>query len=115
MSAQLIDGNALARQVREGVAHRVQALRARGVQPQLNVILVGEDGTVENRVIEVPRGLPPSTFVTATNYLSTRFQGKTIAEVAADQGVDPQAVIDALVAEATADIDQRITDMVNGA
>jgi heat-inducible transcriptional repressor len=45
------------------------------------VILVGEDGTVENRVIEVPRGLPPSTFVTATNYLSTRFQGKTIAEV----------------------------------
>ena len=47
------------------------------------VILVGEDGSVENRVIEVPPGLPPSTFVKATNYLSTRFQGKTIAEVAA--------------------------------
>jgi heat-inducible transcriptional repressor len=45
------------------------------------VILVGEDGAVENRVIEVPRGLPPSTFVTASNYLSARFQGKTIAEV----------------------------------
>jgi heat-inducible transcriptional repressor len=45
------------------------------------VILVGEDGSVENRVIEVPPGLPPSTFVKATNYLSTRFQGKTIAEV----------------------------------
>ncbi|MCB1379195.1 MAG: heat-inducible transcriptional repressor HrcA [Alphaproteobacteria bacterium] len=44
------------------------------------VILVGEDGTVENRVIDVPRGLPPSTFVTASNYLSSRFQGKTIAE-----------------------------------
>ena len=43
MSAQLIDGNALARQVRERVAHRVQALRARGVQPHLTVILVGED------------------------------------------------------------------------
>ena len=45
------------------------------------VILVGEDGSVENRVIEVPRGLPPSTFTQASNYLSTRFQGKTIDEV----------------------------------
>jgi len=43
MTAQLIDGNALARQVRADVAHRVQALRARGVQPHLTVILVGED------------------------------------------------------------------------
>jgi heat-inducible transcriptional repressor len=45
------------------------------------VILVGEDGSVENRVIEVPPGLPPSTFTQASNYLSTRFQGKTIDEV----------------------------------
>lgn len=44
------------------------------------VILVGEDGTVENRIIDVPAGLPPSTFVTASNYLSARFQGKTLAE-----------------------------------
>jgi heat-inducible transcriptional repressor len=45
------------------------------------VILVGEDGSVENRVIEVPPGLPPSVLVQASNYLSTRFQGKTIDEV----------------------------------
>ena len=45
------------------------------------VILVGEDGSVENRVIEVPPGLPPATFIQASNYLSTRFQGKTIDEV----------------------------------
>ena len=43
MTAQLIDGNALAQQVRSEVAGRVAALKARGVQPQLNVILVGED------------------------------------------------------------------------
>ena len=43
MTAQLIDGNALAAQVRADVAHRVQALKARGVQPHLTVILVGED------------------------------------------------------------------------
>ena len=30
----------------------------------------------------MPPGLPPSTFVQASNYLSTRFQGKTIAEAA---------------------------------
>ena len=35
----------------------------------------------DRRVIEVPRGLPPSTFAQASNYLSTRFQGRTIAEV----------------------------------
>lgn len=44
------------------------------------VILVGEDGTVENRVIEVPPGLPVSALTMASNYLSTRFQGKTIVE-----------------------------------
>ena len=45
------------------------------------VILVGEDGSVENRVVEVPAGLPPATLTRASNYLSTRFQGRTIAEV----------------------------------
>jgi heat-inducible transcriptional repressor len=45
------------------------------------VILVSEDGTVENRAIAVPLGLPPSTLVRASNYLSARMQGKTIAEV----------------------------------
>ena len=44
------------------------------------VVLVGEDGTVENRSIEVPAGLPPSTLVMASNLLSSRLQGKTIDE-----------------------------------
>ncbi|MFM8530692.1 MAG: hypothetical protein ACKOD2_13665 [Ilumatobacteraceae bacterium] len=47
--------------------------------------------------------------------LKTALQGgQTIAQVAAANGVDVQDVIDALVAEATANIEQRITDMVNG-
>ncbi len=45
------------------------------------VIIVAEDGAVENRVIEVPPGLPPAALTRAANYLSARFQGKTIAEV----------------------------------
>lgn len=43
MTAQLIDGNALAKRVREEVAGRTQALKARGVQPHLAIVLVGED------------------------------------------------------------------------
>ena len=43
MTAQLIDGNALARQIRSEVAGRTEALKARGVQPHLAILLVGED------------------------------------------------------------------------
>ncbi len=43
MTAQLIDGNALAKQIRAEVAGRTQALKDRGVQPYLAILLVGED------------------------------------------------------------------------
>ncbi len=42
-TAQLIDGNALSKQLRADVATRAAALRARGVMPGLAVILVGEN------------------------------------------------------------------------
>ena len=41
MTAQLIDGNALSRQLRADVARRAAALRARGITPGLAVIMVG--------------------------------------------------------------------------
>ncbi|MBM3951282.1 MAG: heat-inducible transcriptional repressor HrcA [Rhodospirillales bacterium] len=44
------------------------------------VVLVTENGLVENRIIEIPPGLPPSALVQATNYLSARLVGRTIAE-----------------------------------
>ncbi|MGH7093933.1 MAG: heat-inducible transcriptional repressor HrcA [Stellaceae bacterium] len=44
------------------------------------VVLITEDGLVENRVIEVPLGLPPSAMITASNYLSARLVGRTIDE-----------------------------------
>ena len=54
MTAQLIDGNALSRQLRTDVATRVAALKARGVTPGLAVILVGENAAsqvyVRNKV-----------------------------------------------------------------
>ena len=43
MTAKLIDGNALSKQLRGGVAQRAAALTARGTQPGLAVLLVGEN------------------------------------------------------------------------
>ncbi len=43
MTAQRIDGNAVAKTLRAEVAQRTQALKTRGVTPGLAVILVGED------------------------------------------------------------------------
>lgn len=44
------------------------------------VVLVTEDGSVENRVIEMPRDMPASAMVEASNFLSARMVGKTIDE-----------------------------------
>lgn len=44
------------------------------------VIMVSEDGQVENRVIDLPQGLPPSSLVEAANYLNARMAGRTLDE-----------------------------------
>ncbi len=44
------------------------------------VVLVTESGIVENRVIQTPRGMPPSGLVEATNYLSARLVGRSLSE-----------------------------------
>jgi heat-inducible transcriptional repressor len=43
-------------------------------------VLVGENGSVENRIIEVPRALPTSALVEAGNYLNAHFRGRTLSE-----------------------------------
>jgi heat-inducible transcriptional repressor len=44
------------------------------------VVMVTEDGLVENRIIDVPMGLPPSSLIEATNYMSARLVGRTLNE-----------------------------------
>lgn len=44
------------------------------------VILITEDGLVENRIIEMPPGIPPSSLIEAGNYLNSRLAGKTLKE-----------------------------------
>lgn len=47
------------------------------------VVLVAEDGSVENRIIELPLGLPASALTQASNYLNARLAGKTLPEASA--------------------------------
>ena len=48
------------------------------------VVLVTEDGLVENRVVEMPLGLPPSALISANNYLNARLVGRTVEEARID-------------------------------
>jgi len=47
-------------------------------------VLVGEDGSVENRIIDLPPGLPSSALIEAGNYLNAQLRGRTIAEIRAE-------------------------------
>jgi heat-inducible transcriptional repressor len=47
---------------------------------QALVVRVGGDQAVENRVISLPQGLPPSALVEAANYLNAHIRGYTMAE-----------------------------------
>jgi len=47
------------------------------------VVLVSDNGLVENRVVEVPIGMPASTLVEAGNYLTARLAGRSFADARA--------------------------------
>lgn len=44
------------------------------------VVLVGVDGSVENRLLDLPPGVLPATLEAAANYITTRLAGLTLAE-----------------------------------
>jgi heat-inducible transcriptional repressor len=44
------------------------------------VVIVDEKGIVENRIIDVPLGLPAASLIEASNYLAAKLVGRTIAE-----------------------------------
>jgi heat-inducible transcriptional repressor len=48
------------------------------------VVLVAEDGQVENRVLSLPAGLPSSALTEASNFLNARIRGRTLAEARAE-------------------------------
>lgn len=51
---------------------------------QALLVLVGEDGSLENRLLPLPVGLPASALVEASNYLNARLRGRSLDEVRAE-------------------------------
>lgn len=49
---------------------------------QALAVLVGMDGSVENRVIDLPPGFPPTALIEAGNFVSARLAGHTLSEAA---------------------------------
>jgi heat-inducible transcriptional repressor len=61
-------------------------------------VMVAEDGQVENRVLNVPSGLPTSALTEAGNFLNSRIRGKTMADLRSE--------IENSLAQGQAELDQ---------
>jgi heat-inducible transcriptional repressor len=70
------------------------------------VVLVGEDGQVENRVLKIPLGLPSSALTEAANFVNARIRGRTLDEVKAE--------IETKLKEGQAELDQLTQKIVAG-
>ena len=55
------------------------------------VVLVSEDGQVENRILTLPPGLPTSALSEATNFLNARIRGRTLADAQTELDRDLEA------------------------
>ena len=70
------------------------------------VVIVSEDGQVENRLIDTPPGLPASALAEASNYLNARLRGRTLdvarAEILAELEGE-RAELDRLTAKIVAE------------
>src|SRR5690606_24431908 len=69
------------------------------------VVLVNSDGVVENRLMDVPLGLPPSALIQAANYLNARINGRTLdeaREVIERELEEKKAALDDLTSEVVA-------------
>ena len=75
-------------------------------QGQALAVLVSEDGDVENRIVTLPQGLPPSSLNEATNYMNARITGMTLEEARKrieTEIEDRRAQLDVLTAQVVTD------------
>jgi heat-inducible transcriptional repressor len=73
-------------------------------QSQALAVLVGADGTVENRVVALPPGTDPSALVEAANYISSELTGLTLSQA--------QARLTAEIGLGRAQLDRASRDLV---
>lgn len=55
------------------------------------IVLVGEDGMVENRVMDIPLDTSSSTLSMAANFLNTRIHGRTLADIRSEVSEEIQS------------------------
>lgn len=63
--------------------HEARARQFSFVPLSLNqalLVLVSDDGAIENRVIDLPRGMTPAALTEAGNFMTARLGGRTLAE-----------------------------------
>lgn len=68
------------------------------------VVLVSDDGGVENRILAVPSGLPPSALIEASNYLNAHIRGRTLDEARRE--------IESELASRSAELDRLTRDVI---
>ncbi len=56
------------------------------------VVIVSQDGLVENRVIDLPLGMPASSLIEASNFFSAHIAGRTLSE--AQEHVSSEIVVE---------------------
>ena len=84
MTAQLIDGNALSRQLRADITVRAAALKARAITPGLAVILIGDDPASQVYVRNKIKACADCGLHSVLeNYPATLTQAELLARVAA--------------------------------
>ncbi len=68
------------------------------------VVMVAQDGSIENRIVDVPLDLSPAAFQMASNYLSARLLGRTLEE--------GRGTVLAEIDQKQAELDQLATSLV---
>jgi len=77
-------------------------------------ILVSEDGSVENRIMVAPPGLPASTMIEAGNYLSSRLKGRSLKQAAAEIRIEIKERRASLDGAASALVEQGLASWSGG-
>jgi heat-inducible transcriptional repressor len=91
------------------VAKREMVIRQMSFVPlspgRAMIVLVGADGSVENRLVALPEGLGPVALEAAANFINARLAGLTLAEATdrlAAEVASTRAALDAMTAAAVA-------------
>lgn len=90
MTAQILDGAAIAAEVRREVAARAAALTARGVTPGLAVILIGDNPASASYVRAKTRACEEAGIASETIHLPADVSQERVLGLVADLNADPR-------------------------